>query len=294
MAQLTELALRRHYPAADRSAGDALTLLDQVITAQASLVAQWMGFGFVHGVMNTDNTAISGETLDYGPCAFLDGFDPLRTFSSIDHGGRYAYANQPQIALWNLARLAECLVPLVDADKERAVDRLVEHLSQFTARFDAAYEAVFRRKLGLGAAQPGDRALIDGLLAVLAAERVDFTVFFRGLAEHVGDSEPMALEHLFNDPGPLQAWWQLWQARLQVDGRSRNVQRALCRAASPAFIARNHQVERMIAAANAGDLGPFDRLNRVLSRPFDDQDDALDLAVAPLDEQWAYKTFCGT
>ncbi len=294
VAELTEFALQRHFATADRAAGDALALFDQVVSAQARLVAQWMGVGFVHGVMNTDNTAISGETLDYGPCAFLDGFDPQRTFSSIDHGGRYAYANQPQIALWNLARFAECLLPLVDPDEDRAVEQLVERLATFTPRFDAAYEAIFARKLGLGEAQAGDRALIDSLLGVIAAERVDFTSFFRALADQVASPTPTALDPWFNDPGPLHAWWPRWLARLQIDGGDSQQQRARCRAANPAFIARNHQVEAMIAAAVAGDLAPFDRLNRVLARPFDDQEDALDLAVAPRNEQWAYRTFCGT
>ncbi|MSP92870.1 MAG: YdiU family protein [Myxococcales bacterium] len=292
LAELTEFALDRHFPAIDRTGGAALALLGGVMAGQARLIAQWLGFGFVHGVMNTDNMSIGGETLDYGPCAFMDSFDPARTFSSIDHGGRYAYANQPQIAQWNLVRLAECLLPLVNADADRATEVVLAKLAEFTGLFETAYADVFRRKLGLFESRNGNGELARALLAILAAERVDFTSFFRGLATCMAGHEP--LDHRFADSGLWQGWWQQWHARRNLEQRPAAEHAALMRTANPAFIARNHRVEEMIAAAMQGDLGPFERLNRVLSRPFDDQPDAADLAEPPGAAQWQYRTFCGT
>lgn len=294
LEQLTELSLQRHFPAACRTDGPALALLEGVMAAQARLVAQWMGLGFVHGVMNTDNMAISGETLDYGPCAFLDSFDPARTFSAIDHGGRYAYGNQPQIAQWNVVRLAECLLPLVDADADRATELLLAKLAGFNGLFEAAYAEVFRRKLGLMDSRAGDPELVRALLAILANDRVDFTNFFRSLAESASADGPEPLDRWFADPGLWHGWWQHWQARRAGEHSPRAAQAEAMRCANPAFIARNHRVEEMIAAATAGDMRPFERLNQVLSRPYEDQPEAADLAAPPGGEQWLYRTFCGT
>ena len=291
---LTDAALARHFPHADVRHGRALALLDAVMAAQAQLVACWQALGFVHGVMNTDNMAISGETLDYGPCAFLDGFDPQRTFSSIDHGGRYAYANQPQIAHWNLTRLAECLLPLVDDDAQRAVVAVTGHLDTFGAQFEAAYAAQFRRKLGLFEVRSGDAELVRHLLAGMASSHVDFTNFFRSLSDSLLGDTPAALAASFHDPEQWATWWHPWRARLAQEGRPLTEHVDRMRAANPMYIPRNHRIEAMIAAAHQGDLQPFERLVRVLGRPYDAQPDAVDLAEAPGPAQWQYRTFCGT
>jgi uncharacterized protein YdiU (UPF0061 family) len=271
-----------------------VALLDAVMAAQIRLVARWLGLGFVHGVMNTDNMAISGETLDYGPCAFLDGFDPARTFSSIDHGRRYAYANQPRMAQWNLARLAETLVPLVDDDPARAVAVLTEHLDTFADRFQAAYLAEFRRKLGLREAGDGDLELVQALLGLMAADRADFTISFRRLTDAAATGQDQPFLDLFVDPAPVQAWLARWRLRLAAAGELPAAHADSMRRANPAFIARNHRIEEMIAAAMQGDLQPMQRLGRVLAHPYDDQPEAADLALPPDQDQWQYRTFCGT
>ncbi len=279
---LTDYTIRRHYPDAD----GALGLLGAVLRAQADLVARWMGLGFIHGVMNTDNMALSGETIDYGPCAFMDGFDPARVFSSIDHMGRYAWNAQPNMAHWNLARLAEALLPLIDPDENAAIKAAEQVLEGFGPAFEAAWLATFRAKIGLTTQEPGDRALIQGLLARMAGCRADFTATFRALA---GGN---AAEHV-TDPGAWDSWAPDWQARLtrepDPDGAP-----ARMRAANPAFIPRNHQVEAMIQAALTGDFAPFHRLLAVLSRPFDDQPEAADLARPPAPDEEVRQTFCGT
>ncbi len=280
-------ALERHYPSVDRGEGDALALVTAVMDAQARLVAKWLALGFVHGVMNTDNTSISGETIDYGPAAFLDAYEPARVFSSIDRGGRYAFAHQPRIALWNLSRFAETLLPLVDEDEARAVAVLTERLESFIARFEAAYAAELRRKLGLREAHDGDLELARDLLSLLAKEHTDYTVFFRSLAH--GDAADQLL-----DVEVFRAWEARWRARRDEEGTSAEESATLMRAANPAFIPRNHRVEEMIAAATAGDLGPFERLHRVLRRPYEEQPEHEELARPPGDEQWHYRTFCGT
>lgn len=298
---LVEHALERHYPNAERPdrvvpgaattaasrRGAALALLESVMDAQASLVAKWLALGFVHGVMNTDNTSISGETIDYGPAAFLDAYEPARVFSSIDRGGRYAFAHQPRIALWNLSRFAETLLPLVDEDESRAVPVLTAHLETFIARFEARYADELRKKLGLREARDEDLELARDLLALLAKEHTDYTVFFRRLAH--GD----AADHVL-DVDAFRAWNERWRARREAEGTSEAESIAIQKNANPAFIPRNHRIEEMIAAARSGDLAPFERLHRVLQRPYDDQPEHAELAEPPGDDQWQYRTFCGT
>jgi uncharacterized protein YdiU (UPF0061 family) len=262
--------------------------------AQITLVARWLSLGFVHGVMNTDNTSISGETIDYGPCAFLDAYDPQRTFSSIDRGGRYAFANQPRIALWNLARLAETLLPLVSDGGDRAVAILTERLETFPERFEAAYGAELRRKLGLSTEREGDSELARDLLARMAEGKVDYTLCFRRLIEVAGGGDETRAGELFPEPGSFAEWARAWRARLAEEPVSVEERVALMRRANPAFIPRNHRVEEMIAAAMRGDLGPFERLQQVLARPYEDQPEEADLQTPPGDEQWRYRTFCGT
>jgi serine/tyrosine/threonine adenylyltransferase len=293
---LTAHALARHYPAAAGTGNDALALLECAIEAQASLVAGWLGVGFVHGVMNTDNTAISGETLDYGPCAFLDGYDPQARFSSIDHGGRYAFGNQPAIAGWNMARFAETLLGLIAEDEDEAVRLATERLERFPALFEAAHLRVLRAKLGLVGEEPDDRALAQDLLDRLAEYHVDYTSFFRRLcasaAQPSADADVLAL---FEDPDAFRTWAESWRQRLARDRLSPDARAAAMRRANPAFIPRNHRVEEAIeAAVRRGDFGPFELLADVLARPYDDQPDHADLAAPPGPEQRVYRTFCGT
>ncbi len=310
---LTEHALARHYPgdAATRAVpghedNRALRLLDGVVHAQARLVARWLGLGFVHGVMNTDNTSISGETIDYGPCAFLDEYDPAKKFSSIDHGGRYAFGNQPRIAQWNLTRFAETLLPLLANDSEEAVRLAKECLSRFPGYFEAEYLAVMRAKLGLtpaaGDRQPGvdtraeeDHRLVAALLARMAESRVDFTVCFRELCLAAEDAAAVTrVAELFEAPGAFLAWAEDWRRRCRQDATPPAARAAAMRRANPAFIPRNHRVEQMIAAAMGGDFVPFETLLRVLDRPYDDQPNHAELARPPAPEERVEATFCGT
>ena len=299
LATLTSYALERHYPDALGSENDALALLDRVIEAQSKLVAAWLSVGFVHGVMNTDNTSISGETIDYGPCAFLDEYDPEKTFSSIDRGGRYAFANQPRIALWNLSRLAEALLPLIASDLDEAVRLATERLDRFEARFERAFLAVMRPKLGLAREEEHDLSLIEGLLGCLAAQKVDYTVFFRRLcdvAEPTSTSDT-ALTSLFDgQEGPLLGWLEAGRRRLSLERRGDDAERASSmRRRNPAFIPRNHRVEEAIeAAVRRRDFRPFEALVRVLATPYDDQPEYAYLAAPPAPEQRVLRTFCGT
>jgi uncharacterized protein YdiU (UPF0061 family) len=297
---LTDYALERHYPdafaAARREGGERppIALLRSVMQAQASLVARWMGVGFVHGVMNTDNTSISGETIDYGPCAFLDTYHPGRTFSSIDRGGRYAFANQPRIALWNMARLAEALLPLVSDSEDEAVETLSKLLEGFQDAFNGAYRAVFRRKLGLAAERESDPELVAALLEVMAERKMDYTRTFRVLANVVDATSGARALDALGAPAGLDTVFEQILERRAAEGADGASARAQMRANNPAIIARNHLVEQMIAAAEAGDLAPLARLEAALQRPFEDHDDSPDLLALPGEEQWQYRTFCGT
>jgi serine/tyrosine/threonine adenylyltransferase len=281
LAALTEHAIARHYPQAQGPLG----LLNAVSEAQARLVAGWMSVGFIHGVMNTDNMAISGETIDYGPCAFMDAYHGATVFSSIDRMGRYAYQNQPDIAVWNLAQLASALLPLIDPDEEAAIAAAQSALDGFAPAFRAAWLGRFRAKLGLSRAEDGDEALIVGLLQRMSTSGADFTNTFRALATS-GDASA-----LVSDAGAWESWAPDWRARL---AREPGDTSATMRAANPAVIARNHRVEEMIAAAVAGDFAPFHRLMAVLARPFDDGPDTAEYAKPPLPEERVRQTFCGT
>jgi uncharacterized protein YdiU (UPF0061 family) len=302
LAILTAYALARHYARETGSTtnidNDALQLLERVLEAQASLVACWLGVGFVHGVMNTDNTSISGETIDYGPCAFLDEYDPAKTFSSIDHGGRYAFANQPRIAQWNLARFAETLLPLISEDNADAIRLVTERLERFPAIFDAAYTGMMRAKLGLlrqDEKDENDRALVADLLQRLASSSVDYTVFFRELC--VAAEDPSADAHvasLFKEPLTFHTWAESWRRRLLNDESTPAARASAMRRVNPAFIPRNHRVEQAIVAAMGGDFEPFETMVRVLARPYDDQPECAYLANPPLPEERVRATFCGT
>ncbi len=288
LRRLADYSIARHHPEAAGADSPYLAFYERVLDAQASLVAQWMLVGFIHGVMNTDNMAISGETIDYGPCAFMDAFDPETVFSSIDHGGRYQYGNQPIVAQWNLARLAECLVPLLDEDKEAAIAAATEALGTFPGRYQAYWSEGMRVKLGL---PEGDHAaLVDDLPALLHPARVDFTSFFRSLSSVVRGDASRA-RALFTEPSEFDAWSERWLARLGPDRDA--IADAMDRA-NPVYIPRNHLVEEALAAATSGDLAPFERLVEVLEAPFHERP-GLERYAEPAPESYAsYQTFCGT
>ena len=297
---LTNHALARHYPARAGDANPALALLECVLEAQAKLVAAWLGVGFVHGVMNTDNTSIAGETIDYGPCAFLDTYEPMKKFSSIDEQGRYAFMNQPRIAAWNVTRLAEAILPLVHENEEEAARLATAVLERFGDLFEDAFAAVLRRKIGLDpngtTRKPEDALLARDLLERMASNRVDHTLFFRRLsgAEN-DDAAKERVAQLFADPAAFVSWTSEWHRRLASEITSASERAAMMRAANPIFIPRNHRVEEVLAAAvDEGNYTPFETLANVLRRPFDEQPDFARFEDPPGAEWGNYKTFCGT
>ena len=274
---LADYAIARHDPELAGTEAPYLAFLDAVIARQVRLIADWMGLGFIHGVMNTDNMAISGETIDYGPCAFMEGYAPGTVFSSIDHQGRYAYANQPLILGWNLARLAETLVPLIDPDPDRAVDILNDRLSGIAAQYRSAWLAVMRRKLGLLGEDAGDGALADDLMTAMVGG--DWTLTFRLLAD------PARLRPLFDDFRAMEGWLPRWQARAG-DGVAQRIA-----ATNPAVIPRNHKVEEALSAATDGDMAPFQALLAAIQQPFTPTEPFTLPAPTGFGR---YVTYCGT
>ncbi|WP_448586068.1 protein adenylyltransferase SelO [Thermaurantiacus sp.] len=285
VAALLAYTLERHPAEGDKP---ALALLEAVMARQARLVAQWMAVGFIHGVMNSDNMAISGETIDYGPCAFMDTFAPETVFSSIDRGGRYAYGNQPLMAHWNLVRLAEALLPAIDTDAERAIAEANAAVARFPALFEAAWLDAFRAKLGLKTARPGDRALVEELLTAMRDTGADFTSTFRALAE--GRAIPVAP----GDEAAFLPFLDAWAARLAAEGQTQATARPRLLAANPAIIPRNHRVEQALAAAAEGDLQPFGRLLEAVRRPFAPEPGDAPFLTPPRPEERVQATFCGT
>ena len=287
LRRLADHAIARHYPTAADAERPYLDLFEAVVAAQAALVARWMQIGFVHGVLNTDNVTVSGETIDYGPCAFLDAYDPAAVFSSIDQGGRYAFGQQPAVTQWNLARLAEALLGLFDPDEQASIDLAVAALGGFGDRYTAAWSAGMRKKLGLPANLPGDvvAPLLEELLALLSANRVDFTSFFRQLAVAAcGDTEPARA--LVHDVAGFDAWCERWLA-FSPDADA-------MRAANPVCVPRNHLVEEALTAAREDDLGPTHRLLDVLATPFTERA-GWERYAEPAPESFGpYRTFCGT
>jgi serine/tyrosine/threonine adenylyltransferase len=289
---LADYVIGRHYPQAAESDRPYHALLDQVIAAQADLIARWLHIGFIHGVMNTDNMSIAGETIDYGPCAFMDAYDPATVFSSIDRQGRYAYGNQPRIGLWNLTRLAEALLPLLSEDQEKAMSEASEALEAFSGKFEAAYHAGLRRKLGLLTEREEDLTLAGDLLKTMA----DFTLTFRRLSDAAAGSEAdEAVRNLFINPIAYDAWAARWRERLSQEPQDAATRRAAMRAVNPAYIPRNHRVEAVIqAAVERDDFAPFEELLMVLSQPYEDQPAFAHYAEPPEPHQRVYRTFCGT
>jgi serine/tyrosine/threonine adenylyltransferase len=296
---LAEHVIARHYPAAGEADEPYVALLEAVVERQASLVARWLHVGFIHGVMNTDNTAISGETIDFGPCAFMDAYDPATVFSSIDRQGRYAYANQPRIAQWNLARFAETLLPLVDTELGRAVERVTPVVQGFAGRFERHWLAGMRHKLGLATAEAADAALAAELLDAMQEAKADFTLTFRRLC-NAAEGEDLAahagVHALFGGQSVAYlAWATRWLERVAREPRAPGQRAAAMRAVNPAVIPRNHRVEEALAAAvEDGDYAPFERLMAMFARPYDDDPEAEQHLAPPPPGDAPYRTFCGT
>ena len=293
LKRLADHAIARHYCQAAEAENPYLAFFAGVVDAQASLIARWMLVGFIHGVMNTDNMTISGETIDYGPCAFMDSFDPATVFSSIDHGGRYAYGNQPEIAQWNLARLAEALLPLLAADTDAAVAAATDVLRCFSDLYHHHWRAGMQAKLGLLDDRHGDSELIDDLLAILHAQRVDYTSCFRALSSSARGDATRA-HALFGDSAAFETWSTRWWARLSSQATAASVIADAMDRVNPAYIPRNHRVEEALSAASDGDLGPFRRLVDVLAQPFDERPGMEEYAAPAPPSFGPYRTFCGT
>jgi protein adenylyltransferase len=293
---LADHVIARHYPAIADAERPYRALREAVIARQADLVARWLLVGFIHGVMNTDNTSISGETIDYGPCAFMDHYDPAAVFSSIDEQGRYAYANQPRIALWNLTRLAECLLPLFSDDKDKAIEQAQTILAEFPGKFTAAYQSGLRQKIGLSTEQDGDDALVQDLLDAMAKHRADFTLTFRRLSDAAEDAaQDSDVRQLFAEPAAFDAWAARWRARIAGEPQTPAERASAMRSVNPAFIPRNHRIEAVIQAAVAhDDFAPFEELLAVLSKPYEEQPALADYANPPEPHQRVLQTFCGT
>jgi uncharacterized protein YdiU (UPF0061 family) len=281
LGELAAHVIERHYPGAEGPLG----LLNAVIDRQARLVAQWMGVGFIHGVMNTDNTSVAGETIDYGPCAFMDTYRSGQVFSSIDHYGRYAYNRQPDVLVWNLAQFATALLPLMGEDRDAAIEAATEAVHRFPERFQAEWLAVFRAKIGLGSEEDADAELIQTLLSRMETLRADFTNTFRALGT------PRARDE-FLEPAAYEAWERDWRARLAREGATPEERREGMRRANPGLIPRTHRIEAAIAAGVAGDFAPFERLVEALAAPFEDGPE--DLRRAPAADEVVRQTFCGT
>ncbi|MBS3650313.1 YdiU family protein [Pseudaminobacter sp. 19-2017] len=293
---LADYAIDRHYPSVREQANPYISLLRSVIQAQAELIARWMLIGFIHGVMNTDNMSISGETIDYGPCAFMDAYHPATVFSSIDQFGRYGYANQPRIAVWNLARLAETLLPLFSEKEDEAIAQAEEALRQFQSWYEAALHAGLSRKLALFREEEGDLGLISDLLETMSRNEADFTLTFRRLADDLDAPEGYgATRTLFRDPAAFDAWAVRWHERLSREPEYDADRRQAMNAVNPKYIPRNHRIEAVInAAVDSADFAPFEELLTVVTKPFDEQPEMSRYADPPLESERVLQTFCGT
>lgn len=295
---LADYVIERHYPQCAGDYNPYRALLDEVVAHQADLVSRWMLAGFIHGVMNTDNMSISGETIDYGPCAFMDTYAADTVYSSIDYGGRYAYNQQPRIAFWNLAQLAQCLLPLLDADEDKAMKSARQAVEVFAARFEAAFHAGVRAKIGLAGERDADTDLAFDLLNRMSEQQADFTNTFRSLSD-VAAGDPATdrdVREQFADPEIFDEWAITWRQRLAAENRSDSERRAAMRASNPAYIPRNHRIQQAIDAAtgDAMDLQPLEDLLTVIGRPFDEHADLARYALPPKPEEVVARTFCGT
>lgn len=291
---LADHVIDRHYPEARQAESPYLAMLEAIAERQCDLVCRWLMVGFIHGVMNTDNMAVSGETIDFGPCAFMDEYHPNKVFSSIDAQGRYAYNNQPGIAQWNIARLAECLLPLLDEDQDKAVDLANSVLADFAKAFPKRWLAGIRAKLGLASEAEGDEQLVQDLLALMQRSEVDYTLTFRSLCS-AAQGKAEAFRGMFIDIAAADEWLKRWQARSAQEGRSGDEQAKAMRAVNPAVIPRNHRIEEVIAAAvEDDDFEPFHEMVKAIARPFEERPDYAVYMQAPMNHERVFRTFCGT
>jgi serine/tyrosine/threonine adenylyltransferase len=289
---LADYVIARHYPDVQQDENPYLALLSKVIERQARLIARWIQLGFIHGVMNTDNMTVSGETIDYGPCAFMDTYHPAKTFSSIDHHGRYAFGNQGPIGQWNLTRFAETLLPLLHADQKTAIAMAESTLDAFTDLHQASLQSCLTAKIGLKGGNADDWTLVESLLQTMADGEADFTLVFRHLATALDTDNDEELTRLFNHPAKLVAWLKAWRTRLQRVDRHQTLD--LMRRTNPIYIPRNHRIEEAINAGNEGDFEPFHRINQVLQHPFTERAEFSEYEAAPAPDEVVHATFCGT
>ena len=292
---LADYAIARHYPAVREAEDPYLAFYNEVVAALARLTARWMLVGFVHGVLNTDNTSIAGETIDFGPCAFLDAYHPDKVFSSIDQFGRYAFGNQPAVIKWNLARFAETLLPLIADGAEKAIEAANASIDRFNNHYYEAYSEGMRRKLGLFLRQDEDIKLADDLLKRMAENQADFTLTFRGLAQAAANPKRHSdVSALFTNPAAFDEWAARWRDRLSLEDVAADVRREKMLAINPMYIPRNHRIEAAIADAEAGNFGKIHDLVEVLTRPYDERPEFADYAKPPAPEEEVLQTFCGT
>lgn len=293
---LADYVIDRHYPEAKSTDAPYAALLEGIITKQAELIAQWMLVGFIHGVMNTDNISIAGETIDYGPCAFMDAFHPKTVFSAIDYQGRYAYGNQPAIGQWNLSVLAQSLLPLIDDDETKALERAKAALELYSVHFEDAYLRGIRAKLGFETDDDGDMSLWQDLTKHLTVNEIDYTQFFRGLSK-VSSSEDedfAEVTKLFKAPSQFGDWLAAWRSRILAEGRDDSERQAAMLAVNPAYIPRNHLVEEALSEAAKGNMAFVHKLISVLASPFDERQGLERYLLAPKPEEIVQNTFCGT
>ncbi len=292
---LADHVIARHYPEIGDRANPYLSLLEAVAERQAALIARWLHVGFIHGVMNTDNMTVSGETIDFGPCAFMDVYDPATVFSSIDRNGRYAYANQPAIGQWNLARLGETLIPLIDPSADAAIDLANTIIKAYGERFQAHWLSGMRAKIGLASEEDGDLDLIQSLLATMQQQGADFTLTFRRLAALAADEDTADFAATFQEPQSVAPWLERWRERLGRDPQTPAARAAAMRRVNPAFIPRNHRIQQAIeAAVEDGDFSLFEALLKVLATPYEEQPAFAPYAEPPLPSERVLQTFCGT
>lgn len=286
--KLADYTLKRHFKKIENKENPYISLLKEVIKRQAELIAKWQLVGFIHGVMNTDNMTISGETIDYGPCAFMDTYDPETVFSSIDIYGRYAYKNQPNMAVWNLARFAETLLPLLSTDQDEAINLAEDALSEFSEIFKNNWISGMRAKLGIFNEETEDKELITNLLSIMQKYKADYTNTFRALTiDDLNGSE------IFNSE-EFKEWYKMWQERLSRQDESKDLSKKLMKSNNPAVIPRNHRVEEALEAAEKGDYSVMDKLLDVLINPFEYSKDQEEYAKLPKPSSCKYKTYCGT
>jgi uncharacterized protein YdiU (UPF0061 family) len=297
---LSDHIIKRHYPEAESSSNSYLSLLENVIEKQSKLIAKWMSVGFIHGVMNTDNMSIAGDTIDYGPCAFMDDYHPDKVFSSIDQMGRYAYGNQPVIAQWNLSCFASAILPLIDKNEEAAIEAATERLNYFPEKYEKAWSSIFCTKVGLLDKTESDTDLAKDLLDCMSENNADFTSTFRQLSRVPKDKDPSKklldkqFTSLFKNQLAAEGWLMKWRQRLCQNTSSDRERQKSMHAINPAYIPRNHRIEEIILASLEGNFSPFEKLNDILSNPFEEQIESIEFQKPPLPEEMVHETFCGT